>query len=85
MPVGIDFAQLQAAWEALRTDDSRAVVDAVLKNADTAMQTAQQLAADVDLDDMDFTPEECDGMVEGIPGGVYSYRCRCGDKFVVTE
>lgn len=79
-PSASDFLELQTAWEALRTDASRATVDVAIKGAAAKMHTAVQVAVDVDLDDMEFAPEERDEQ-----GGVYSYRCRCGDHFVVTE
>eukprot|EP00002_Diphylleia_rotans_P000663 TRINITY_DN10339_c0_g1_i1.p1 TRINITY_DN10339_c0_g1~~TRINITY_DN10339_c0_g1_i1.p1 ORF type:complete len:149 (+),score=30.15 TRINITY_DN10339_c0_g1_i1:71-517(+) len=70
-PTNATFLAIQAAWEALRSEDLRAEYDRQLK-AERAKAKAP-LHDEIDLDDMDFDEET----------EVYLYPCRCGDRYRV--
>mmetsp|Transcript_17989 Transcript_17989/g.57927 ORF Transcript_17989/g.57927 Transcript_17989/m.57927 type:complete len:167 (+) Transcript_17989:81-581(+) len=74
----VDFVALQEAWEAVRDPEARRLYDASLRADEAAAARVRARAAPVDLGEMDYA-EGSDGQ------GVWSYACRCGAAFELTE
>jgi diphthamide biosynthesis protein 4 len=72
------FVRLQQAWEVLREPEQRRRYDAALDAERYALLRASALTHDVDLSDMEYAEDGCGG-------GVWSFACRCGAMFKLTE
>jgi|TARA_B100000524_G_scaffold29792_1_gene14813 diphthamide biosynthesis protein 4 len=71
-----NFLELQAAYEQLR--DTRRQHDTALQLEELADAQAAARATTVDLSEMDYSED-----VEG--RGLWSYDCRCGDVYELSE
>eukprot|EP00026_Physarum_polycephalum_P021837 Phypoly_transcript_25388.p1 GENE.Phypoly_transcript_25388~~Phypoly_transcript_25388.p1 ORF type:complete len:134 (+),score=24.10 Phypoly_transcript_25388:103-504(+) len=69
------FIKIQEAWEILRDDESRKKYDKDLEQEQASSTVA--VSEEVSLDDMQLS--------ESGEEAEYSWPCRCGDKFVVSD
>ncbi|EGC28867.1 hypothetical protein DICPUDRAFT_13347, partial [Dictyostelium purpureum] len=67
-----EFNEIQKSWETLKDDALRKQYDALLLEQ---QRQKYSVSDEVDLDDMEYLEEE----------GQYTYPCRCGDQYIITE
>eukprot|EP00123_Amoebidium_parasiticum_P004967 comp16224_c0_seq1/m.13918 comp16224_c0_seq1/g.13918 ORF comp16224_c0_seq1/g.13918 comp16224_c0_seq1/m.13918 type:complete len:139 (-) comp16224_c0_seq1:618-1034(-) len=67
------FQRIQAAYDVLKDPHTRTIYDNTLKNG--LMRVEHPQNGDVDLDDMEYSEDQ----------QAYTYPCRCGGVYVVTE
>ncbi|KAF2069699.1 hypothetical protein CYY_008985 [Polysphondylium violaceum] len=70
------YLEIQKAWEVLRDDDKRKQYDSELLEQG---RQKYSVSDEVDIDDMELVMDEEDGC------DYYSYPCRCGSKYTITE
>ncbi|KAJ1856160.1 DnaJ sub C member 24 [Coemansia sp. RSA 1822] len=72
-PPAVEFHQLSVAWEVLGDATKRREYDRQLSTHQNRNRGVVQ--DEIDLDDMDFDPQEC----------TYAYLCRCSGTYVISE
>ncbi|EQC33270.1 hypothetical protein SDRG_09252 [Saprolegnia diclina VS20] len=68
----LDFQQVHAAYQTLRSAETRRAYDLSLQEA--KLRDEKRISDEVDLDDMTFDEES----------GCYAHACRCGEHYFIS-